>query len=751
MPSYKDDEHDGTSFGGALGDELVGKDDLAYDLWLPALEKSDTSRINKRTLQDRVYQHNRWMAPTRLWEVEGSFIFSADSTGIDAGELPDPRRNYFIMDELTETLERTPPSAPVPADQGNVSTFLQSRIHESFTRAADQLYGMGLLNTDDRIAISGAIGDALSFFVKALEKSVPDASEMEVPTEIAQEILRNALKVSSPLTRVRMITSMLHTSWAPRRGPNARPLNPDVCPPSIQQEHWDERERRRKDREERLGPGATPYHPDICPPEIQQEHLEERERRRNERWDRRVNRPRRRVRPAASAPRRGPNATPRSPDVCPPSTQQEHLDERERRRKDREERLGPGTPPGNPEVCPPEIQQEHLEERERRRNERIDRRVNRPRRNVTQRRQQVLNGLASRFIGKRASGFLYEAEVPQPDPDTGLSQDYGDPSGVYAIIPMLDDPELLDEFLPMIKEYAEDGSMFVPYTTAYPPEEYSYTPGAAEKLLDQLVLQLKDAVLAEDVDRVSSLSYEILSVFKPSAISTSVEGNKQVAGLLYEAEVPQINPETGLSCDFVNADPAAILGIAPLVGSPRFDKFWQIIQRGVQDEGLQCYTERYPPETFDYEPGEAEAALDELSHSLEAAVLDNNPELAIDLSNQIMQTVYGATTAAKVSDYMVSQGAKIYGTYFAPTLGDYLNTVSQSGLWPIEGERLWVTPDPTFASAKAREIALAWGGVPAIVEIVNDLQGEMSELDGQPIIYLEGSVGPDQILKIIPG
>lgn len=78
-------------------------------------------------------------------------------------------------------------------EQGTVSTFLQSRIHESFTRAADQLYAMGLLTTEERIDISSCIGDALEAFTNIMMEKVPTASEIEVPVEVAQEILRNAV------------------------------------------------------------------------------------------------------------------------------------------------------------------------------------------------------------------------------------------------------------------------------------------------------------------------------------------------------------------------------------------------------------------------------------------------------------------------------------------------------------------------------------------------------------------------------
>jgi len=95
-----------------------------------------------------------------------------------------------ITSQITLLLE---PEDEECTKKGTVSTFLQSRIHESFTRAADQLYAMGILTTEERIAISSCIGDALEAFSNIMSEKVPDASDMEVPVEIAQEILRNAI------------------------------------------------------------------------------------------------------------------------------------------------------------------------------------------------------------------------------------------------------------------------------------------------------------------------------------------------------------------------------------------------------------------------------------------------------------------------------------------------------------------------------------------------------------------------------
>ncbi len=51
-----------------------------------------------------------------------------------------------------------------------VKGYLESRIHQSFTIAADKLYGIGVLSQEERINISSAIGSALEKFSKLFDK-----------------------------------------------------------------------------------------------------------------------------------------------------------------------------------------------------------------------------------------------------------------------------------------------------------------------------------------------------------------------------------------------------------------------------------------------------------------------------------------------------------------------------------------------------------------------------------------------------
>lgn len=55
----------------------------------------------------------------------------------------------------------------------NVGQWVESRIHRDFTITADEMFGDGRLTREERITLSGAIGDALAAFVARLEADAP--------------------------------------------------------------------------------------------------------------------------------------------------------------------------------------------------------------------------------------------------------------------------------------------------------------------------------------------------------------------------------------------------------------------------------------------------------------------------------------------------------------------------------------------------------------------------------------------------
>lgn len=61
-----------------------------------------------------------------------------------------------------------------PAEEArNSGAWFEARIHLAFTEVADRMYGEGFLNREERITLSGAIGDALAAFTSRVESDAP--------------------------------------------------------------------------------------------------------------------------------------------------------------------------------------------------------------------------------------------------------------------------------------------------------------------------------------------------------------------------------------------------------------------------------------------------------------------------------------------------------------------------------------------------------------------------------------------------
>ena len=79
----------------------------------------------------------------------------------------------------------------------NVGVWLESRLHLALTQLGDDMYGNGKVSREERIAMSGAIGDALVAWTKRIEKEAPDLFERDIYDEPngagpAQEIAETA-------------------------------------------------------------------------------------------------------------------------------------------------------------------------------------------------------------------------------------------------------------------------------------------------------------------------------------------------------------------------------------------------------------------------------------------------------------------------------------------------------------------------------------------------------------------------------
>lgn len=62
----------------------------------------------------------------------------------------------------------------------NVGQWVEARIHRDFTTTADEMFGDGRLTREERITLSGAIGDALAAFVARLEADAPQLYQRDL-------------------------------------------------------------------------------------------------------------------------------------------------------------------------------------------------------------------------------------------------------------------------------------------------------------------------------------------------------------------------------------------------------------------------------------------------------------------------------------------------------------------------------------------------------------------------------------------
>jgi hypothetical protein len=62
----------------------------------------------------------------------------------------------------------------------NIGAWLESRLHLALTQLGDEMYGDGRLTRDERITLSGAIGDALSAWTGRVEKDAPQLFQRDL-------------------------------------------------------------------------------------------------------------------------------------------------------------------------------------------------------------------------------------------------------------------------------------------------------------------------------------------------------------------------------------------------------------------------------------------------------------------------------------------------------------------------------------------------------------------------------------------
>lgn len=82
-----------------------------------------------------------------------------------------------IEDILSALIKPSSAQTEALRESFNVGEWIESRIHLYFTERTDDMFGYGNLTRDERIALSGAIGDALDAFRKRVEADAPQLYE----------------------------------------------------------------------------------------------------------------------------------------------------------------------------------------------------------------------------------------------------------------------------------------------------------------------------------------------------------------------------------------------------------------------------------------------------------------------------------------------------------------------------------------------------------------------------------------------
>lgn len=87
-----------------------------------------------------------------------------------------------VLGELKRTLLET-------QHDPTVGEFLQARVHEAVTVAADKMAQMGVMTTDERIALSSAVGDMLEAFRNAMSGKIGKVAETALPATAIDKLM----------------------------------------------------------------------------------------------------------------------------------------------------------------------------------------------------------------------------------------------------------------------------------------------------------------------------------------------------------------------------------------------------------------------------------------------------------------------------------------------------------------------------------------------------------------------------------
>jgi hypothetical protein len=172
---------------------------LAEDArWDPNWPDPETGVKGRLVAENRVFSHKREML-AEMKDAIGTSIAAAAEVSWGEAEgrsgkiieslIPSKtnRVDYVTVagrgGRISEVLE-----AAKVQEARNVGMWLESRMHSMFTNIADEMFGDGRMTREERIVLSGALGEALTSFTSKVESDAPQLFERDLwedPTSTA--------------------------------------------------------------------------------------------------------------------------------------------------------------------------------------------------------------------------------------------------------------------------------------------------------------------------------------------------------------------------------------------------------------------------------------------------------------------------------------------------------------------------------------------------------------------------------------
>lgn len=146
------------------------------------------------------------LSPELFDKLQERADLTTDITANDEERAPEASRDDHDPDTIADDVEPVAKALAAAILEGfatkdgdetmrqTIGAYLQTRLHRAFTTAADDIAGLGLMNTDERINLSGIIGDTLGHFAQYADLEMWDVVHRRMRDDDVQTLMKLAEK-----------------------------------------------------------------------------------------------------------------------------------------------------------------------------------------------------------------------------------------------------------------------------------------------------------------------------------------------------------------------------------------------------------------------------------------------------------------------------------------------------------------------------------------------------------------------------